>query len=89
MEQKTIEKLDKIAERLENSGVAEYVKLSQRTGKILWYNFMSGVARGLGFTIGTTIVLALLYNIISHLISMNIPYLTEVLQQFIDMVKAR
>jgi hypothetical protein len=89
MEQKTIEKLDRIAERLENSGVAEYVKLSQRTGKILWYNFLSGVARGLGFTIGTTIVLALLYNIISHLISMNIPYLTEVLQQFIDMIKAR
>jgi hypothetical protein len=88
MKQESIDQLDKIAQRLENSGVYEYVKLSQRTGKILWFNFISGIMRGLGFTVGTTIVLAVVYKIISYLISMNIPYLTETLQQFIDMIKA-
>lgn len=87
MDEKKIAQLDKLAGRLENSGVAEYVKLQQRTGKILWLNFLSGVARGLGFTIGTTIVLAVAYQIIAKIISMNIPYLTEMLQQFIEMVK--
>lgn len=87
MEQTKVEQLDLIAKRLENSGVAEYVKLSQRTGKILWLNFLSGVARGLGFSIGTTLVLALLYKILSRLISMNIPYLTEMLQRFVSIAQ--
>ncbi len=87
MEQTKVEQLDLIAKRLENSGVAEYVKLSQRTGKILWLNFLSGIARGLGFSIGTTLVLALLYKILSRLISMNIPYLTEMLQRFVSIAQ--
>lgn len=87
MEQTKVEQLDLIAKRLENSGVAEYVKLSQRTGKILWLNFLSGIARGLGFSIGTTLVLALLYKLLSRLISMNIPYLTEMLQRFVSIAQ--
>lgn len=87
MKQKQILQLDDIAKRLENSGVAEYVKLSQNTGKILWLNFISGVARGLGFTVGTAIVLAILYDVVSTIISMNIPYLTELLTDLIIKIK--
>jgi hypothetical protein len=87
MDQKQIDRLDALARRLENSGVAEYVELSQKTGKILWLNFLSGVARGLGFTIGTSIVLAIAYKIISRIVSMNIPYITETLRQFTEIIK--
>lgn len=80
--------LDRLVARLENSGVAEYVRLSQKTGRILWLNFISGVARGLGFTVGTAIVVALAYKVISHIISMNIPYITEILSEFIKMVNS-
>lgn len=77
------EQLDQLLTRLDASGIAEYVKLSRRTGRILWLNFLSGVARGLGFTIGTTLVLAVVYKILSRIISMNIPYITEWLQKII------
>jgi len=87
MKQRQIDQLDKLAQRLENSGVEEYVRLSQKTSKILWLNFLSGIARGLGFTLGTAVVLAMLYKVISKLIGMNIPYLTELLTDFIIMVK--
>ncbi|MCL1939442.1 MAG: DUF5665 domain-containing protein [Desulfovibrionaceae bacterium] len=87
MKQKQIDQLDKLARRLENSGVADYVRLSQNIPKVLWLNFLSGIARGLGFTVGTAIVLAALYKAVSTLISMNIPYLTELLTEFIIMVK--
>lgn len=86
MDDKTLHQLDALIQRLENSGVAEYVKLQQRTGKILWLNFISGVAKGLGFTLGTTLVLAVVYKIVARLISMNIPYLTEMLKQVAGMV---
>lgn len=88
MDQKQIVQLDELAKRLENSGVAEYVKLSLNTRRILWLNFLSGVARGLGFTIGTSIVLTIAYKIISHIISMNIPYITDTLRQVTDIIKA-
>ena len=87
MDAKQTQQLDALAQRLENSGIAEYVELSQRTGKILWLNFISGVARGLGFTIGATIVLATIYKIISYIISMNIPYLTDLLRQVVEIIK--
>lgn len=87
MKTEQIQQLDLIAKRLENSGVAEYVKLSQRTGKILWLNFISGVAKGFGFTVGTTLVLAVVYKVVARIISMNIPYLTELLQNIVSMAK--
>ena len=76
-----------LLQRLDNAGLTEYVKLSQKTGKILWLNFLSGIARGLGFSIGATLVLAIVYKILTRIISMNIPYLTELLQQVMSMAK--
>ena len=76
-----------LLQRLDNAGLTEYVRLSQKTGKILWLNFLSGIARGLGFSIGASLVLAVLYKILARIISMNIPYLTELLQQIMNMAK--
>ena len=76
-----------LLQRLDNAGLTEYVKLSQNTAKILWLNFLSGIARGLGFSIGATLVLAVVYKILARIISMNIPYLTELLQQVMSMAK--
>ncbi len=81
------ERVDRLARRLDNSGIAQYVKLSLDTRRILWLNFLSGVARGLGFTVGTAIVLAIFYKILSGIISMQIPYLTEMLTEFVLMIK--
>lgn len=78
---------DRLAKRLDNSGIEEYVRLSMNTRRILWLNFLSGVARGLGFTIGTAVVLAIAFKLVSGIISMNIPYITELLTEFIQMVK--
>lgn len=87
MNQKELNALDKLATRLENTGIAEYVKLQQKIGRILLLNFISGIARGLGFTVGTAIILALLYKIVSHIINMNIPYITEALSKIVVIIQ--
>ena len=76
-----------LLQRLDNAGLTEYVKLSQKTGRILWLNFLSGIARGRGFSIGASLVLAVVYKILARIISMNIPYLTELLQQIMSMAQ--
>ena len=78
---------EQLLQRLDNAGLTEYLKLSQKTGRILWLNFISGIARGLGFSIGATLVLAVVYKILARIISMNIPYLTELLQQVMSIAK--
>lgn len=78
---------DQLLQRLDNTGLAEYVRLSQKTGRILWLNFLSGIARGLGFSIGASLVLAVVYKILARIISMNIPYLTDLLQQVMNMAR--
>lgn len=87
MESKQIERLERLATRLENSGLAEYVNISRKTRKILCLSFLSGIARGLGFTIGTTLVLAVVYKILSRIISMNIPFITEWLRHLVETVQ--
>lgn len=89
LDDKKLEKLECLIERLENCGVTEYVKYYKKPVKILWMNFMSGVARGLGFTIGTSLVIAVVYKIISRIISMNIPVITEGLQRFVEMIQGK
>lgn len=87
MDDKKLVEVEKLVARLDNSGLADYVRLSRKPWKILWLNFLSGMARGLGFTVGTAIVLAIAYKIVSRLISMNIPYLTEMLTDLVTLIQ--
>lgn len=87
VKKKQVEEIDKLLQRLDNSGVADYIKLSQNPWKILWFNFLSGIARGLGFTVGTTIVLGVIYKVVKQLLSMvELPYVAEYLASFLEMV---
>lgn len=87
MSKDELRQMDELARRLENTGVAEYVRLQQKTGRILLLNFLSGIARGLGFTVGTALVLAVLYKVVGRIISMNIPFITEALRELVIMVQ--
>lgn len=79
--------LNKLMHRMDSSGISDYVRLMQNTRKVLWLNFLSGIARGLGFTAGTAVVLAIAYKVISHLIKMNIPYLTDMLLDLVEIIQ--
>ena len=81
-----LDRVDALLNRLDNLGLRQYVALSQNLPKILWLNFLSGIARGLGFTIGTAIILAVIYKAIRALIDMNIPYLTAMLEHLVLLI---
>ena len=87
LDDKKLAELDKLVQRLEVSGVGEYVKLSMNTRKVFMLNLLNGIARGLGFSVGTTIVLAVLFKVLSTVISMQIPFLTEMLEDFVRLIK--
>ncbi len=80
--------IEKIAAHIEKIRMGDYIDLMSRPGRIIWVNLLGGISRGVGLTIGATLVIAILFKILSAIISMNIPYLTDMLQEVVQIVKA-
>jgi len=65
--------LERLANRLEAMRFAEYVEMLERPARLLFTNFVAGIARGLGIAIGASLVFALLLAFLKKLILLNIP----------------
>ncbi|HHY92198.1 MAG TPA: hypothetical protein GX511_02520 [Firmicutes bacterium] len=79
-----VEQVERLARTLEENRVAEYVALQQDTGRLLYLNFLAGVARGLGMAVGFTLVGALALYILRQMVS--IPVIGTFIAQIVDIV---
>ena len=86
-----LKRLEYIAEKLtrtmEKTRIAEYVDYLERPVRLLWINFLIGIARGLGGTIGLAIVIGLLAVILQNLLLLNLPIISNSVADFIRMVQ--
>lgn len=64
------------AQALETSGFREYVDYIGRPWYSFWFNLLIGIARGLGFVIGATVVVALVVWIISRVLT-QLPFVGD------------
>lgn len=80
--------LEKIACHFEKIRLADYIETMNKPGRIIWVNLLAGISRGVGLTVGATLVIAILFKLLSALIAMNIPYLTDMLQEIVQIIKA-
>ena len=67
--------------------IAEYVEYLEHPGKLLWTNFLIGIARGLGSTLGLAIVLGILVYFMQNLITLNLPLISDWIANFITMIQ--
>ena len=86
-EKKRLSQLERIANHIEKIRLGEYVEMMNRPGRLIWTNLLIGISRGVGLTVGATLVIAVLFKILSALIAMNIPYLTDLLQDVVQIIK--
>lgn len=86
------EKLKLLCDEINQAQLLKYIELVNSPKKLFWLNFLSGLAKGLGLTIGTAIVLTILFKLTQHIISLNIPYITvwvsEWIAQVTDLLRA-
>jgi len=68
----------------EAAGVVEYMEYLQSGKRMLWLNFKAGVAKGLGITIGMTVVLGLFVWLMTLLV--DLPLVGEYFEQAGDYV---
>ncbi len=76
----------RLCDDLNQAQLLKYIELVNNPKKLFWLNFFSGLAKGLGLTIGTAIVLTVLFKVTQHIISLNIPYITVWVSEWIAQV---
>lgn len=80
-------KVQQLITTIEKANVAEWVELYRRPGRLLYLNFIAGVARGLGIAVGFTILGAIVIYIIRELALLNLPVIGKLIAEIVRMVQ--
>lgn len=81
------EKVEKIAEGMNKFGLAEYIELLRNPPRMIFLNFIYGMARGLGIAVGATILGAILLAVLFKVGELNLPVIGEFIARIIKIVR--
>lgn len=85
-EEKTlVESITNLTELVKQLRSERYLQMIDNRKRFLFYNFMAGVARGVGWALGATIILGIVVWILSQLI--NVPFLGDWIGNIIDYIQ--
>ena len=68
---------------------AEYLRYLRTPHRLIFVNFAAGLARGLGMSVGFTILGALLVYFMRQLVWSNIPWLSQFIAEIVVLVDAK
>ena len=80
--------MTKFIDTVNKSQLLEYIELVNSPKKLFYRNFLAGIGKGLGLTVGTAIVLGVLFKICQHMLALNIPYINEWLLEIANLIKS-
>lgn len=78
--------VDRIAKIVERMNLGDYVGLLQRPGRLLWLNFLAGMARGLGTILGATLLVSLIIAITQRIIASHLPGVSHFFADFLQLL---
>jgi len=79
-------RLLQIAARLEESQLRDMLSLYKHPFQLIWINFLAGLSRGVGLTVGTALFLAFSAYFLGQFISL--PLIGEYIAKLLDIVDA-
>ena len=82
-------RIDALLAALERMRLEEYVASQANWRRMLWRNLLLGACRGLGFTLGFSVLGALLAVLLRGLVVDNIPLIGGFLAEVIHAIEAR
>lgn len=78
------ERLKDISLKLEKAKIADYVEIMNNPKKLLYTNFIGGLARGLGTAIGISVLAAILFYILRQ--TVNLPWIGQLIAELLNIV---
>ncbi len=88
IEEKLSGKIDELSQGMANMRLAEYLDLLERPRKLLYLNFLVGLARGFGMAIGFTLLAAIVVWLLQSLVVLNLPVIGDFIAEMVRMVQA-
>lgn len=80
-------KIEDIAIKLEKTKIAEYVDIMNNKWRLIYINFIAGLARGFGMAIGFTILGALTLYMMQRMITWNLPLIGDFIAEIVKIVR--
>ncbi|HOX27799.1 MAG TPA: DUF5665 domain-containing protein [bacterium] len=85
IEPETVVRLHRLADIFERMNLAEYLSNTQKPLKVAWYNFVMGLARGFGFSIGMTLLLGFTLYLLSSMV--DVPLIGKYVAKIVAIVQ--
>lgn len=79
--------MDQISLNMEKFKLVDYVYYLEHPRKMLFANFLGGLARGFGVAIGFTILTALTIYILNLVVRWNLPVIGKFISELVDIVQ--
>ncbi|OPX42001.1 hypothetical protein CLHUN_41160 [Ruminiclostridium hungatei] len=80
-------KIDDMSLKMEKMKFVDYVYFLEHPRKMLWANFVGGLARGFGIAIGFTLLGAIAIYILNKIVQINLPYIGQFISDVVDIVQ--
>lgn len=81
-----ISHIEKLSRKMDNMRVAEYVELISNPKRVIFMNFIVGLARGLGMGIGFTILAGIVIYLLRSWV--NLPFIGKLVADLLDIIEA-
>ncbi len=81
------DRLENISENIQKINIAEYIEMVRSPRRMIYINFISGLARGLGVAVGATILGGLVLMILFRLAELNIPLIGFFIAKIVKIVQ--
>lgn len=80
-------RIKELSQNMERMKLTEYIRLLENPWRLLYVNFISGVARGVGIAVGFAILGAILVIIMQQLVSLNLPLIGGFIADLVEIVQ--
>lgn len=89
MTERECELIQQLTDTLERMHLDDYLEYVSNRRRMIANNLLYGMVRGLGFTIGFTVLGALVIVLLKNLVSENIPLIGDFVAEVIHAIEAR
>ncbi|CAI6020674.1 DUF5665 domain-containing protein [Cohnella sp. JJ-181] len=80
-------RLDDLAVQMEKAQLRDYVNLMSRPWQLIWRNWLSGIARGIGIALGFTFFAATIVWLLQVLGALNLPIIGDYIAEIVKIVQ--